>query len=85
MVQRQPDDKSRMEQVLKLVAQLSPDELVELGRRLNAKSWGIEWRALCGEVDEQSKDLPPISEEEVAQEMRSIKEELKAERAQYGN
>jgi esterase/lipase len=85
MAQRKPDDKSKMEQVLKLVAQLSPDELVELYRRLNAKSWGIEWKALCREVADQSKNLPPISEEEVADEMRSIKEELKAERAQYGN
>jgi len=66
MAQQKPDDKSRIEQVLKLVAQLSPDELVELRRRLDAKSWGKEWSALCREVDEQSKNLPPISEQEVA-------------------
>jgi len=85
MAAQKPDEKSKMEQILELVAQLSPDELVELGRKFDAKSWGKEWSALCREVEEQSKKLPPISEEDIAQEMQAIKEELKAERTQNGH
>ncbi len=85
MAQRKPDDKVTLDQLLQLVNQLSTDDRQELYRRLDLKSWGEKWRVLCAEVDAHSKDLPQLTEQEVFNEMKEIRNELKAERAQGSN
>lgn len=85
MAQRQPDDKITVDQVLKLVDRLSSEERQELYRMLDLKSWGERWRRLYTKVDAQNKDLSPISEDEIVAEMKSIREELKAKRANGSN
>ncbi len=85
MAQRKPEDKVTVDQLLQLVNNLSSDDRQELYRRLDLKSWGEKWRALCAKVDAQSKDLPPLTEQDVFVEMKEIRDELKAERAQGSN
>jgi len=85
MAQRKPEEKVTLNQVLKLVDQLTAEERNELRRQLDDKTWGEDWRALCSEVDEQNKGLAPLSEEEIVAEMKAIRKELKAERAQGSN
>ena len=68
-------------QVLKLVEQLSPDELTKLRTEIDSKSWNTRWEALFTEVDEQNKNLPPLSDEEIAAEVDAAREEMKAKRA----
>jgi len=82
MAQPNPIDKVTVDQVLKLVDQLSDDERRDLYRKLDLKSWGERWRALCSKVDQQNKHLEPLTEEEIIHEMKEIRKELKAERAQ---
>lgn len=85
MAQRKPEDKVSVDQVLKLVNKLSFEERQELYRKLDLKSWGERWRALCAKVDEQNKNLPSLTEDEMVAEMKAIREDLKAERAQSGS
>lgn len=82
MAQRKPEEKVTVEQVLKLVDQLSPEEQGKLRHKLD-ESWSAEWRALIKEVDEQNKGTPPLSEEEIVTEMKAVRRELKS--AQSGN
>jgi hypothetical protein len=70
------------DQVLKLVDQLSPAQVLALRKKLENKTWGIELETLFSRVDKRNKQLPPLSEEEIVQEMKAIREELRAERAQ---
>lgn len=84
MAQRKPEEKVTVDQVLKLVDQLSPEEQGKLRRKLD-ESWSAEWRALIKEVDEQNQGTPPLSEEEIVAEMKAVRRELKAESAQSGN
>ncbi|HEY9867579.1 MAG TPA: hypothetical protein V6D08_00105 [Candidatus Obscuribacterales bacterium] len=84
MAQRKPERPS-LDQVLRLVEQLTPAEQEELGRKLISKSWGRSWQELCEKVDEYTKDLPPLSEEEIVEEMKSIRAELRSMRDQGGN
>jgi hypothetical protein len=83
MAQQKPE-KVTLNQVLKLVNQLSPEDQSELRRKLD-ESWSAEWRALIKEVDEQNQGTPPLSEEEIVAEMKAVRRELKAESAQSGN
>jgi hypothetical protein len=69
-------------QVLKLVEQLSPDELTKLRKEIDSKTWNTRWEALFTEIDEQNKNLPPLSDEEIAAEVDAAREEIKAKRAQ---
>ena len=85
MAQRKPDDNVTVNQLLKLVDKLSPEDRQEFYRRLDLKSWAEKWRSLCAKVDAQGKHLPPLTEQEVFAEMKEIREELKAERAQGSN
>jgi hypothetical protein len=78
MAQRKPEERTTLDQVLKLVDQLSPREQGKLRRKLD-ESWSAEWRALLKEVDEQNKGKPPLSEEEIVAEMKAVRRELKAE------
>jgi hypothetical protein len=84
MAQRKPEEKVTVDQVLKLVDQLSPEEQGKLRRKLD-ESWSAEWRALSKEVDEQNKGKTPLTEEEIVAEMKAVRRELKAESAQSGN
>jgi hypothetical protein len=70
------------DQVLNLVDQLSPVEVIALRKKLEKKTWGDELEALFARVDKRNKHLPPLSEEEIVTEMNAIREELRAERAQ---
>lgn len=82
MAQRKPEEKVTVDQVLKLVNQLSPEEQGTLRHKLD-DSWSADWRALIKEVDEQNKDTPPLSEEEIVAEMKAVRRELNS--AQSGN
>jgi hypothetical protein len=85
-LQKPEEERSIVGQVLSLANQLTPDELAEVRRKLNAKAWGQEWRALCKEVDEHNKGKLQLSDEEIAAEVKAVREEMKAERArQSGN
>ncbi len=84
MAQRKPEEKVTVDQVLKLVNKLSPEEQGTLRHKLDA-SWSAEWRALLKEVDEQSKGTSPLSEDEIAAEVEAVREEMKAERARQSN
>jgi hypothetical protein len=77
MAQRKPKEKVTVDQVLNLVDQLSPEEQGKLRHKLD-ESWSTEWRTLFKELDEQNKDTPPLSEEE-------IMAEVKAERARQSS
>jgi hypothetical protein len=84
MAQRKPEEKVTVEQVLKLVDQLSPEEQGKLRHKLD-ESWSTEWRALFKELDEHNKGTPPLSEEEIMAEVKSVREEMKAERARQSS
>lgn len=80
MAQRKSEEKITVDQVLRLVDQLSPEEQGKLRHKLD-ESWSAEWRALLKEVDEQNKDTLPLSEEEIMAEVKDARQEMKAERA----
>jgi hypothetical protein len=86
MAQRQPEEKTTLEQVLQLVDKLSSSEQERLRINLNSKSKTERWKALFNKVQGQCIDLPPISEAEILADLKEIRTELKAERAgQSGN
>ncbi|HEY9784165.1 MAG TPA: hypothetical protein V6D17_02100 [Candidatus Obscuribacterales bacterium] len=85
MAQPLPEERITLDQVLRLVDKLTPEERIALRKKLSDKTWGQEWRALCKEVDKQNKGQPELFEEEIVAEVKAIREELKAERAQGGN
>ena len=62
MAQRKPENKDTLQQVLKLVALLSPEDLDELRRKLNLKDWGEEWRQLVKDVAADNMNMPPMSD-----------------------
>jgi len=80
MAQRKPEEKVTVDQLLKLVGQLSPEEQGKLRRKLD-ESWSTEWRTLFKELDEQNEGTPPLPEEEIMAEVKAAREEMKAERA----
>jgi hypothetical protein len=77
MAQRKPEEKVTVDQLLKLVNQLSPEEQGTLRHKLD-ESWSAEWRALIKEVNEQNKDTEPLSEEEIMAEVKAARKEMKA-------
>jgi hypothetical protein len=85
MAPRKPRDIVSVTQVLLLIEKMTDEDRQELYRRLDLKSWGEAWRALCAKVDEQIRDLPPLTEADIVAEMKVIRAELKEERAQSGN
>jgi Tfp pilus assembly pilus retraction ATPase PilT len=88
MAQRKPDDKVTVDQVLKLVDQLSTDEQEQVRKKLSNRSWGPRFQQLCDkvEVTRVAKGLPRLTEEEIMAEVKAVRDELKAERAdQSGN
>jgi hypothetical protein len=85
MAQPLPEERITLAQVLKLVDRLTPEEQISLRKMLSAKTWGEEWRTLCKEIDEQNKGEPSLSEDEIVAEVKAVREEMKAKRAQSGN
>jgi hypothetical protein len=80
----QPEEKLSLDQVFQLVDKLSPPDQEKLRKRLSERSWGDRWDKLVQKVQEQSKGLPEITEEEVADEVMAYRREQKARRAQSG-
>jgi hypothetical protein len=69
------------EQVLKLIEQLTPVERVKLQSALDNKAWGDKLEAIFSKIDERTKGKPPISEDEIMDEVFAVREEIKAEHA----
>ncbi len=72
-------------QVLELVHQLPPNDQEQIRQNLNSESWANRWSALVQKIDEQSKNLPPLTDDEIAEEVMAHRSEQKAKRAQSGN
>ncbi|MBI4533003.1 MAG: hypothetical protein HY711_03570 [Candidatus Melainabacteria bacterium] len=85
MAQRKPEQQVTLDQVLKLVDRLSPDEQEQLRLKLDCKTRHQEWRNLVAAVSEDNKGLSPLSDEEIAEEVRAVKQDRKAQRAQDSN
>jgi hypothetical protein len=74
MAQPNPEKKRKLDQVLKLVEELGPEEKAELRQQLD-EPWAKRWDALTEKVQRQSKGLPPMTEEEIAEEVSNCREE----------
>jgi len=81
MTQRKQEDKVTLDEVLKLVHRLPAEEQEQLRSKLNSKSKAERWQALFHKVHNQSKVLPPLSDQEILSDVKAIRAELKAERA----
>ena len=68
--------------VISLVERLPSEEQKLLRYKLNAKAWAEKWDELANEIREQNKSLPPLTEEEIFAEWKTIKNEIRAESAQ---
>ena len=66
MVQQPKPNKKPLSQILKLVGQLSAEELLELRSQLDSRTWGERFKQLVKDVAEDSKDIPPLTDEEIA-------------------
>ena len=82
MVQQPKPEKKPIDQMLKLVDKLTPEELAELRSKLDAKAWGEEWRQLIKDVNKDNKGQPNLSDKEILAEVKAVRKEMKAERAQ---
>jgi hypothetical protein len=82
MAQRKPEEEVTVDQVLKLVDKLSPEDQEQLRLKLDQKTRHQEWRNLVAAVAEDNKGLPPLSDEEIAEEVRAVKQARRARRAQ---
>lgn len=74
-------EKITVDQIFNLAQALSPEEQAELRRKLD-ESWGDQWDQLTSRIQERSKDLPPLTDEEIIAEVKAVKEERKARRAE---
>ena len=64
---------TRVDQALKIIDQLSPNELARIRKT-------VEWRSLTAEIDEQNKHLPPLSDDDIAAEVNAVRAEKKIKR-----
>ena len=80
MPQRKPDKTTTLDQILKLVEKLAPEDQAQLRHKLD-QSWGERWDTLVQKVEKQSKGLPPLSEEDVADEVMAYRTEKRAQSA----
>jgi hypothetical protein len=76
--------KVSVDQVLKLVEQLTPSERGELRNKLDT-TWGERWDSLVARVEERNKGLPPLTEEEIYAEFTEHRREQRAMSAQSGD
>lgn len=81
MAQRKPEEQTDLDQVLKLVEKLTSEEREELRRRLDSGTWGERFKQLVTDVAQETKDLPPLTEEEIAQEVMDYRREKRAQSA----
>lgn len=84
MAQSQPDERTPVEQVLKLIDGLSDNDLDEVRRKLFNKEWSKRWDALVAKVEAETKG-PQLTEDEVADELTAYRREQREKRAQGGN
>ena len=73
MAQQKPDEYVTLDQVLKLVDQLSPELRGELRRKLD-ESWGERWDKLVSRIRTRCKDLPTLTDEEIMAEVKAVRE-----------
>jgi uncharacterized coiled-coil DUF342 family protein len=73
-------EKTTVEQILRLVETLSPDERADLQRRLDSSTWGERWDQLSAKIRArfEAAGEPVPSEEEVMAEVKAVREERKA-------
>lgn len=81
MAQQKPEEKVTLTQVLRLVDQLSPEDQAELRRKLD-QSWSEQWDQLASRIQERCKDMPPLTDEEIMAEVKIVREQRKAKRAE---
>ena len=81
MTQQKRKEDDTFEQVMKLVDELSPDKQEELRKNLSNRTWGKRWRQLVEDVQNDNRNLPPLTEEEVIAEMKAIKKAIRSNRA----
>jgi hypothetical protein len=81
MALSQPENRDTLDKVLKLVDQLSSNELLELRRQLDSRTWGERFRQLVKDVDDDNKGLPPLTDEEIAEEVMTYRREKRAQGA----
>lgn len=80
-------EKISVDQIMNLVQALSKEERAELQRRLDASSWSAEWDQLSAKIRARfvAAGEPIPTEEEVMAEVKAVREERKATRAQGSN
>jgi len=77
-------EKASVDQVLKLIEQLSPTEQGELRNKLES-SWGERWDSLVARVEERSKALLQLTEEEIYAEFTQHRRKQRSNSAQSGD
>jgi hypothetical protein len=87
MAQRIPEDNSALNQVLRLVEELSPEQREELRLKLNCKSWGERWETLSERIKArfQADGLPVPTDEEIVADVKAVRNERRDKLAQGGN
>ena len=75
MAQSQPEERITLDQIFNLVEQLSHEERMKLRAKLDSRTWAERWDCLVKKVRQQSKDLPPISDDEIVEQMKEIRRE----------
>lgn len=80
-------EKTKIDQILNLVQALSPEEKAELQRRLDTSTWGDQWDELSAKIRSRfaAAGEPIPTEEEVMAEVKAVREERKARRAEGSN
>ncbi|HEY9718283.1 MAG TPA: hypothetical protein V6C69_12495 [Trichormus sp.] len=80
MAQQKPE-KVTLSQVLQLANLLSPEEQGELRRKLD-QSWGEQWDDLAARILERSSHMPAMTDDEILAEVKAVREQRKAIRAE---
>ncbi len=63
------------EKIVGFINSLPLEKQEELRRTLNKKTWGQRWQNLCDRVQENSKGLPPLSDDEINAEIKAARRE----------
>jgi hypothetical protein len=71
--------KPSLNQVLKLVAQLSPEEHDKVRLKLDQTRYQ-EWRELVNTIAEDNKNIPVISDSEIMAEIKAVRQSKKGKR-----
>ena len=50
----------------------------KIRQNLNSESWANRWDALAQKIDKQSGNLPPLTDDEIAEEVMRYRSEQKA-------